>query len=202
MTDFEEFDVTNIDLSDLDEKNIAAKIQENSEQRTAFELYYRLGSKRSLAEVSKQLGRTTRTLENWSSTFRWQERVSDRETKSIEHAVGVQRTFIEEELKRAHIAGLDSIIDKGVEALNKGDLKLKSIDELLKVVNARWALARVSAEEEAKASAASQHIHYHAAQKIPIDTSQMDKSQKLDVIKKMLEGIQKLTNRKPLKDRV
>ena len=49
-----------------------------------FELYYSLESKRSYKKVAELIGVSERAVAEWGKTFKWQERVKDRDKKIAE----------------------------------------------------------------------------------------------------------------------
>lgn len=52
---------------------------ETARMAQAFEYYYSLGDDRSLGKAAVQFGVTETTIENWSTSFGWQERVQQRD---------------------------------------------------------------------------------------------------------------------------
>lgn len=52
--------------------------------KKAFELYNSLGSERSLEKVAHFLGKSTRSVETWSTEFKWQDRLEKREKEQQE----------------------------------------------------------------------------------------------------------------------
>lgn len=53
--------------------------KETLKMAQAFEYYYTLGDDRSLGKVAEHFGVTQTTIENWSTSFNWQERVYQRD---------------------------------------------------------------------------------------------------------------------------
>ena len=79
-------------------------MNESTRQRLAFDQYVRLGAKRSLVSlyetlrgdpsvIGAQCGPALSTLESWSTTFHWQERLSDieREASRRDHDELIQQ---------------------------------------------------------------------------------------------------------------
>lgn len=55
---------------------------ETLRHQKAFEYYYGLGNKRSLAEVGRKFGVSEVSTQKWGSNFGWQERVKERDDKN------------------------------------------------------------------------------------------------------------------------
>ena len=53
--------------------------KETEAQKTAFELYYNMGEKRSLEAVANSCGKSTRTIGEWSRKFQWKDRILQKE---------------------------------------------------------------------------------------------------------------------------
>ena len=54
-------------------------MNENIKHREAFEYYYSLGDARTLKMVSERFNCTLRTAELWSATFKWQNKIHERD---------------------------------------------------------------------------------------------------------------------------
>lgn len=52
---------------------------ETLRQAKAFDIYYAMGSGRSLDSVSKQIGVSKNSVFNWSKKFNWKERIAERD---------------------------------------------------------------------------------------------------------------------------
>jgi len=55
---------------------------ETLRHREAFEYYYKLGEKRSLAKVGREFNVSVQSLVKWSKAFGWQKRVIERDDKN------------------------------------------------------------------------------------------------------------------------
>jgi transposase len=81
---------------------------EMEHHKQAFELYYGSGLKRTYKAVAARFGVSVSTIKNWSRAFRWQERITEREseaTHQITDQVAQQRTeFLEQLIKFIQIA--------------------------------------------------------------------------------------------------
>lgn len=66
----------------------------------AFEVFFALGSSRSLEEVGRRLGVSGNTIGEWSKAFRWKERIAERE-KFVSELVA-QKAIEDEATSRAN----------------------------------------------------------------------------------------------------
>ena len=57
------------------ELKMSSEVNERLDQREAFEYYYSLGEGRTLLKVAEHIGKSHRTLMDWSVKFGWKERV-------------------------------------------------------------------------------------------------------------------------------
>jgi len=55
---------------------------ETLRHQEAFEYYYLLGDKRSLAQVSRKFSVSVQSTIKWSKNFNWQERITERDEKN------------------------------------------------------------------------------------------------------------------------
>lgn len=69
---------------------------ETLRHQEVFEIYYAMGDARSLRNLSDIVGTAYKTLETWSSVFKWQDRVAQRDTELIKR---IQEDFKDEVLK-------------------------------------------------------------------------------------------------------
>lgn len=54
---------------------------EREHHKQAFETYYALGLKRSHRVVANKVGVSVSTIKNWSRSFRWRERIAERDAQ-------------------------------------------------------------------------------------------------------------------------
>ena len=100
----------------------------------AFEIYYGMGSSRTLAAVAQEMGLSKTTIDSWSRSFKWQERVERRDNEIAEQ---VNRKAVRLAAARK-IEYLDSVhegmrqFDQG---LKDGTIKVKSVGDAEKLVN-------------------------------------------------------------------
>jgi hypothetical protein len=110
--------------------------KENHLQKEAFELYYGLGDKRSLRAVSEKIGRTERTVAGWSRAHNWVDRVKQREIEDAKNsainssALNSQTT----DVKTRYRLLLNNLISKTSEKIAKGELSIRNIQDLERVI--------------------------------------------------------------------
>lgn len=106
---------------------------ENLEQKEAFEYYYSLGQGRTIPQVAKKFGKSSRTVYEWSRKFNWQERIEQRdieigrrlEEKTID-------TVVNEKARYRKIIKL--AIAEFVKNLQAGKVKADSIVDLERLI--------------------------------------------------------------------
>lgn len=106
---------------------------ETLEQKQAFEYYYNLDSNRNLREVARHFGKSPATIFNWNKKFNWQERVEIRDSENarrIEQASN--ETIVEVKAKYHKI--IKAVIGKFVEDFQQGNIKIRSIKDLEKLM--------------------------------------------------------------------
>ncbi len=110
------------------------KSVESAEQVEAFELYYSLGSERSLQLVADKLGRNTRTVLGWSSKYNWDNRVAQRALEVAKQA-GLEELHRETLAIRAEYRKrMDALLEQAYKDIQKGKLQIESIEDLEIVV--------------------------------------------------------------------
>lgn len=108
--------------------------KENTLQREAFEIYYMLGDKRSLKAVADKIGRTERTVAGWSRSFSWVDRVKQKEIEDARNegtgALNSQTT----DVKVRYRILMNNLLAKASEKIAKGELAVRNIQDLERVV--------------------------------------------------------------------
>jgi len=66
-------------MMDIDETKFVAKTAEPLAAAKAFELYYAMGSKRSMPPLAKEIDRAPMQLYNWQRKYYWKERILARD---------------------------------------------------------------------------------------------------------------------------
>lgn len=123
--------------------NDLAVSEESFEQKMAFETYYKTGESRSISRLSKEVGKAVSTLELWSKRFRWQSRVAEREKAAAEYMLIQEDAKKNAEVKKNHLTLVDATISSWVQKLKNGDVKLKGVDDLQKLIKLRWFISEI-----------------------------------------------------------
>ena len=187
---------------EMDEESILnhkAQNDENAEQRMAFSFYYNLGKSRSLTKVSEHVGKSRVTTETWSSRFRWQARIKEREKIAAEHSLTLQSIIKEEDLKSKHLQIYDIAISRGVKAIIAGDVKIRTVMELKSLIDSRWGLANMMVPGSESSMSAS--VTSPSGAKVAIELSGMDREEQLRYIKHTMGGIGKILTKPSLAER-
>lgn len=109
--------------------------KENGLQREAFEIYYQLGDKRSLKAVSKQIGRTERTVAGWSRTFNWVDRVNQREIEEKKRNADNDSILAQTiDAKTRYRIMLNNLLAMASRKIASGELKIRNVQDLERVV--------------------------------------------------------------------
>ena len=101
--------------------------KETVRHREAFEYYFNLGEKRSLALVGRQLGVSKIAVEKWSKAFNWQKRLLEREERVSEE---LSKTNEEKylEVKKRHLKLTRTALTKFEKSLSNGSIKITASD--------------------------------------------------------------------------
>ena len=145
--------------------------KENSLQREAFELYYHLGDKRSLKQVAEQIGKTERTVAGWSRSFNWVDRVKQREIEDARNMGGEALNAQTTDVKVRYRILMNNLLKKASDKIAKGELSIRNIQDLERVVKLDLLLMGESTENTSNTS-----------------TTELSKAdqERLDVIAKLL----------------
>lgn len=107
---------------------------ESVEQIEAFDLYYSLGSERSLQIVADKLGRSKRTVMGWCKKYNWDNRV-------IQRALEVAKQAGVEELHKETLAirteyrnSVNTLIEQFCKDIQEGKIKIESVEDFERLV--------------------------------------------------------------------
>jgi transposase len=115
---------------------------EQEHHSQAFEAYHQLGPKRSHKAVAEQLGVSVASVKNWSRSFRWQERIAERDAQIARKMASRNRLVRLESFLREEPESRQEVIIH--------DLKNKSDQELRDILKQEIALLRdLSCSEDA-----------------------------------------------------
>lgn len=148
---------------------------ENGLQREAFEIYYQLGDKRSLKSVAEKVGRTERTVAGWSRAFSWVDRVSQREIEDAKNSADNKSALSSQttDVKTRYRIMLNNLMAMASRKIASGELKIRNVQDLERVVKLDLLLMGESTEREEKIGST--------------ELSQADR-ERLDEIAKLLQG--------------
>lgn len=128
--------------------------QEKPLHRKAFEVYYALGEERSVRSVAKKMNKSATTIQNWSKSFNWKERVEIRDvtvTEAFEKKV--VDTIVS--LKADYHKIVKALIVSSIEDIKLGKLKINSVTDLEKMVTLSLTLM---GEEDRRAKGAMEEM--------------------------------------------
>lgn len=128
-------------MSEESALNAQAQADEPFETRAAFELYYKLGEQRSLERIAKQVGRHRTTIEDWSTKYRWQARLKERERQAAEYLIMQQSAAEEAETRKQHLTLIDAATSQWSKNLLSGSIKLEKVEDLDKLLKLRYRIA-------------------------------------------------------------
>lgn len=107
---------------------------ETTAQKEAFEIYYALGSKRSLKVVAQQAGKTERTVAGWSRSFNWRARITQREIDEANNRETNNISAQTMDVRTRYRIIMNNLIARATEKMAKGELEIKSISDMERVV--------------------------------------------------------------------
>ncbi|MFN8179282.1 MAG: hypothetical protein U0167_15225 [bacterium] len=109
-------------------------MNEKDSHKAAFEAYYALGAARSLTALAEQTGISRSTLRNWSSAYRWQDRLEER-AHEVARAVAARsvRTEVKDRLQQRQLVelGLVTLARQIAEGKVRGTLA--DLDRLIRL---------------------------------------------------------------------
>lgn len=109
--------------------------KETDEQKAAFELYYSLGENRTLKAVAERIGKTEKSVSNWSSAFKWKERLSMREFTDAKMAEASKFAIeAEGDIKIRYRLMINNLMLKAMEMVATGKLYIKNITDFERLV--------------------------------------------------------------------
>ena len=100
--------------------------RETTETRRLFEVYYKMGAGRSLSKLSELSGTNKRTLEYYSSWFKWQDKIKIRDAEDNQ--------ALEAIIDRNNVALKDEIADWQYRHTTADDMKFKMLKLCIKLI--------------------------------------------------------------------
>jgi len=124
-------------------------VRERLKHRAAFDYYYALGDKRSLAKVARKFKVSVQSLVKWSKNFHWKERIEKRDRENAERIEkktdqAIVKTKLEyrNDIRKSFaivLALLGTAIEKGKL---KSTLKIKSIKDIKDLIDSKEKLIK------------------------------------------------------------
>lgn len=112
--------------------------EETLRHKEVFEIYYAMGDARSLRSLSDIVQSHNDTLEKWSSQFKWQERVKERDAELMRH---IQNDFKDEVVRYRALyiqmvkGFIEDCFEIGEDGKRTNGIKPKSIKDFETLVN-------------------------------------------------------------------
>lgn len=185
-------DPANLTLTQEAELNAKAASMETFDQKMGFETYYKLGAARTFTKVSGQLGKATRTIERWASEYRWVARVRERERQAAEYLLMQKSAEEEAKTKEKHLTLIDATVSQWSKKLLEGSIKLKSVEDLERLIRLRWDISGIP-EKRVNAAAMS-----GGGGMIDLRLRNMDREELQKFLHGTLSSISRIMNKRPL----
>lgn len=139
------------------EKSWERQPHESAQAYEAFDLYLKMGAKRSCRKVAQELSKSDTIIRRWSSTWSWQKRVRDydAELSRIEFAEAKKAA---KKMRERQINLSVLLQKKAFDALNKLDISELTPQEILRFISegAKLEAANREAETQQTATAAGE----------------------------------------------
>lgn len=124
-------------------------MKETLRHRKAFEYYYSLGSKRSYPQVASLFTVSLTSVKKWAKSFKWQQRVRDRDIKNANKLEEkTDETILEAKLK--YLTIIQDTLQKYETALQSGEIKINSVKDLATLANLEMSLREEEVPEDDK----------------------------------------------------
>lgn len=122
-------------------------MEETLRQKEAFEYYYGRGNSRSCRQVAEQFQVSERTVFNWSSQFKWQEKIRMRD---IQNAQKLEQKTDDTILEARHkyLGLIKATLQKYEGALLSGDIKINSVNDLERLAHLEMELREKSIQND------------------------------------------------------
>lgn len=181
--------IANLTMSQESELNAKAAAQEGFEEKMAFEIYYKMGESRSLVQVAKKVGRSKSGIEKWASDFRWTARIKERERQAAEFLLLQKSAQEEAEVKKKHLTLIDASIGGWAKKLTEGKIRLRSVEDLERLIRMRWDLTSMPDKRVNVMGAAG------SAGMIDLRLRNMDRGELQQFLYSTLKSIERITNK-------
>ena len=118
-----------------DKEPVVKKVKRTKEteaQKQAFDLYYSMGAKRSLEAVANTIGKSTRTVGEWSRRFSWADRIVQREIEEVAAQGSTSNVLIDAKAEYRQI--IRALVATFVKDYKAGKIRIKNITDFERVV--------------------------------------------------------------------
>ena len=111
-----------------------------------------MGENRSLRKVAERVDRTERTVAGWSREFNWVDRVKQREIEDAKNMGGNALNAQTTDVKTRYRILMNNLISKASEKIARGELSIRNIQDLERVVKLDLLLMGEATENNASSS--------------------------------------------------
>ena len=106
--------------------------KETEAQKQAFDLYYSMGQKRSLEAVANTVGKSSRTIGEWSRRFKWADRIVQREIEEAANQGSTANAVIDAKAEYRQI--IRALVATFVKDYKSGKIRIKNIQDFERIV--------------------------------------------------------------------
>lgn len=123
---------------------------EKPHQSQAFEIYYDMGKKRTLARLADIIDYSPQTVAQWSREFDWQNRIAERDKQNLS-IMRRQRLEESERMRTIYQQAIRKVLtDKFLKPLQNGELKmdLNNYGDVRRMIELDIALENIDKNDE------------------------------------------------------
>ena len=127
------------------------KSKENLLQAKAYDLYYSMGKDRSYRKVAEKLGVSMQSVYIWSQSFRWKERIAQRDKLIADKIIANTDEQITNDMIRSMMSYrqiLKASIGDYVHKLKQGKIKIASTSDFIRLVELDMKMADMIEKKE------------------------------------------------------
>ena len=108
----------------------------------------------------------------------------------------MQAALKEQDLKKRHVNVYDVTIASSVRDIAEGRLKIKSVGDLIRLIDARWKLAQPQPPV-----AAVTNMQFNGPTRIDMGLEKMSREERIKFLQEMVQGIIRVQTRPPMGSR-
>lgn len=105
---------------------------ETQAHKEAFDLYYSMGAKRSIEAVANTIGKSSRTVGEWSRKYKWKDRIVQREIEESTAQGSTANSVIDAKAEYRKI--IRALVATFVKDYKDGKIRIKNIQDFERVV--------------------------------------------------------------------